>query len=273
MAELRRDVENFIKDLHAKTSDGNVPFNDAFYSEIENKIKATASGNNNQTSNLAKLALQTIAQFGIKSLLQAVFNENKTTDQRINEIESVVVKAGEGNIKSSSGFDVFQSYVKKYFLNFMNNWIVSFGNNKQIQDPFIYDLMSVYTRSVTFPTIDINTESQPLQYTKNEDIEMIDYGEVSFTIMLDRDMVLYKNLLKVIKKMRNPKTGRYGYREDYRFDFIEIGVFDSGNFNIMSIKLEDAIIKAISAPNLTQEQATLQEVTFTVIYDRLLIDE
>lgn len=273
MSVLQRDTERYIKDLHINASGGNVEFSDAYYSEIEKKIKNTSKGDN-RVSGLAKMALQVIAQFGIKKLIQAVLNENKTSDQRLSEIKTFLQKANEGDIFYKGSYDEFRSFIKKYHVNFFNSWEVFYGNNKQIKNSFIYNLMSAYTRSITFPTIEISTEPSPLPYTKNEDIQHIDYGEVSFTILIDSDLLIWKNLMNIIQKIKNPKTGRYGYREDYRFDYIEVWIQKQNNANSFFYKFEDCIIKSISSLNLNNDRiGTLQEVTFTIIYDRLSINE
>jgi len=153
-------------------------------------------------------------------------------------------------------------------INFGNNWYIDFGKNETLKDEQI-NILNAYTTEVSMPTVDIETNTNPLGFTKNEDISGINYGDFSVTFIIDKKNRTHSAIMNVISEMKNRKNGRYGYKSNYMFRYIDVTVNDSINNPVQLWSFENCIIKSISDLTLNYGESEMKTFSCTFGYDRL----
>jgi len=153
-----------------------------------------------------------------------------------------------------------------------NNFYVSFNGNSSISEEAAYT-MEAYCIEINHPGEEIGMNRLDLGFIRNEDISNIDYPAVSFTFMLDRYQEIYSSFKMILDKMRNRKTGRYGYRDDYSFENIEIFTVDQYNQVYTFTILLDCVISGIDGMNLSASNSGFQTIQMSVTFDSYKINE
>lgn len=275
MANLQRQISDYILDLLQAEKIADKPLDESYYDQLAQQLKkrfleAEVSGS------LIQLTIQTLATYGIAKGLEIIRSVDFNTQDALNDVwnktfvKDISVRNKMQYPKVS--YEEFVSAFNTFYFNFLNKWHVSFSENKAIKKlsnyESIYQLLSLYSTEVTLPKISIETTPLTLDYTKNEDVSNIDYGEISVSFHIDKDMLLYKGIMSILNEMKNFKTGRYGYKENYKFDNIEVMIYNGWNEGIANFVFYNCVLKSVTDLKLNDEsKSNIDIITCVFIYD------
>ena len=249
---------------------------------IENEFGSDESG---AAKSRGDIIAQTAAIIGVGAALSLLDSATqKTSKQRKNEIEDANTKALQSRDKNASvdissrvttHVDEIKAKVDQYGLNYLNRWIVDYGDNLSLAEgktemDKLKELMSVYTIEMSLPTIEITTSKNSLSFISNEDVSDLNNGDISVTIMLDQNMKIYNAVHNIVDKIRNPLTGRYGYKDDYKFKYIDVYINDEVGNKPFYFRFTECVLKGISELTLTYGQSDIKSISLTFSYDRKL---
>lgn len=173
--------------------------------------------------------------------------ENRVTPIQINKREDALSKF------DSSG------------LNSLNRWRVDFIDNKTLS-PYLNTFLSDSCKEVNLESFGFTMSKLDLVFSNNDDVSDIQVPtSCQFTFMHDRELMTKKIIEKVVNKMKNFRTGRYGYKEDYRWSKIKISIFDTMNVAQKIYFLHDCTISGLSELALSYNASEFQtfQVTFS----------
>lgn len=222
------------------------------------------------------LLLQTAALVGVDIATGLISDAlKKPTKQRIEENQNAVAAPIQKSLGQAilvfNPIDELKNQVSKYGLNYLNRWSIDFGENKAIDEKekdkkIIRELMSIYTTEVALPSQEITTSKNSLSFIANEDVSNVSHGDLTITIMLDRNLLLYDAIQNIIYKIRNPLTGRYGYKDDYKFDYIDIYINNEVNDTPLFFTYADCVLKGVSEVNLNYSPTEMKTISLTFSY-------
>jgi hypothetical protein len=132
--------------------------------------------------------------------------------------------------------------INEYGFNFLNNWNITYGKNNSIADERNLELMSIYTSEISLPNFVIEVSNIQTMHS-NEDVNNVEAKQFSVTIWLDENLHIYHALLDVLNTMKNFKTARFGYRDNYKFDTISVEIWDKINNDVLIYTFNNCIIK------------------------------
>lgn len=224
--------------------------------------------------------LQTAALVGVDLAATLIDKaRKKSSKERVNESQNTIVndveksdKVNIGDVLPKNVVENLKSSVNEHGINALNRWSIEYGENKAIDEKdndkkIIRDLMAIYTTEIGLPSNEISTKKNTLSFIDNEDVSDLKYGDLTVTIMLDRNMKIYNAIHNIIYKIRNPKTGRYGYKDDYKFEFINVFINNEVEETPLQYSYVDCVLKGISEMTLNYAQKEVKTITLTFSYD------
>lgn len=152
-------------------------------------------------------------------------------------------------------------------INLNNKFWVDFLGNPSIS-LVQQDVMAIYCSEVTQSPEEISMDRLDLGFIQNEDVSDITHGKASFTFIVDKNLIVYNALKNITNRMRNRKTGRYGYRDDYSFEEISIITLDGYNHVYNSTYLIDCVVTGIDGLNRSKSNSDFQTIQMSVSFDR-----
>jgi len=244
-------------------------------------IRDLQGGGNNfvkETIGYANLIFSILALHGGAELLKA-FNEKQQDFEKTSKSDiKAVQKAHDGNLKTKGylypSFDseplkkAIRAY-EQYGLNTGNRWQIWFGENKQVTDEE-RTLFSVYCQEVNLPGAEISTAENDLGFSRNEDISDLKYSDVTLTFALDDKIDIRRAITRILKKIKNPRTGRYGYKEDYQWDNILFLHEDSVGVVRWGFNIENVTLSGDSDFLAHRNESDMQSISLSFNYEDIL---
>ena len=153
-------------------------------------------------------------------------------------------------------------------LNSLNRWNVRFLGNETI-DIGERIFLSKSCKEVSVEAYTLQNKKIDIVTEKNEDIADVQIPQsATFTFLVDRDLNVKRIIEKLIAKIRNPYTGRYGYKDDYKFEEIRINIFDSMNRAVRIYTLYDAVVSGQSELSLAYGASEFQTTQMSFVFSR-----
>jgi len=162
----------------------------------------------------------------------------------------------------------FATWYNWYGLNFSNKFDVYFRGNSAITEEQI-SLLGYYCIEIQQPGEEIQTERLDLGFSQNIDASEINYPAFSFTFLLDRRMIVHNAIRQILSKMKNKKTGRYGYKQDYMFEEITIFSMDGLNTTHNLTKLKNCVISGAGELGRAKSNTDFQTIQLSIEYDNI----
>lgn len=201
--------------------------------------------------------------------------ESKIENDRYT-IQSKHTASVENSVDIGSGlpvaFDAHEqilSFLSSNGLNYLNKWYISFGNNKQLSASEIAFLNSSVCE-VEITGLDLSIGQLPLGFSFNRDVNDVTPSDISITFYQDEKMKIQNILKKILYKIYNNITGRYGYKNDYKFEDIKIIIDSSKNVAIRSYTFGDCVISSDDSLSLSYNDSELKLVKQNFVYDFML---
>lgn len=195
----------------------------------------------------------------------------KTTAERAAAIGALLgIEKISGVERDKRTINHFLWKANKYGFNFHNRWKVEFENNVALNDNEL-DLLESYVSEFSEPTHDFTETNLHLGFRKHKDIQNIEHKEFSLSFFVDNKLIIKSIFSKILNKMKNLKTGKLGYRVDYKFDIITIKLFDNFGIEVFRYEFYNAIVKGLSDATFNHESASLQNKSITFEYDYMFL--
>ena len=154
-------------------------------------------------------------------------------------------------------------------MNTMNRWAVAFGKNKTLSQGDNI-LLSTLTKTCELDAHNISTEKMDIISTEGEDISDIKIPtSVSVSFLVDREMNIRKAFDKVMNAQRNRRTGRYGYKDNYKWEQLVLYIYDGSNRTQRVYVMKDLIMTNLGGISLTYEPSALQVMPVTFSFSEL----
>lgn len=191
----------------------------------------------------------------------------KSHDDDVNDIMNLHNKEGTIGTVHDGMYNAVSVY-EEFGINSMNRWIVMFGENKMLSDENRL-LLSQYIEEVNFPAVDISVKDNDLGFGKNSDVEAVVFSEISLTARLDDNMTIQKILSAIAFKERNHRTGRFGYKDDYKFDSLDFMIYNSLNQFVYGVHLVNVILSQTGDLTGTYGESESAKVSFSMDFDEI----
>lgn len=159
--------------------------------------------------------------------------------------------------------------VSEFGLNFYNNWSVLFNNNLLL--PQELDLLQSYVCEFSDAGYEFVETDLNLGFRKQKDIQNIDYKEFTLSFYVDRDMNVHKIFNRIIKSIKNYRSGKLGYKNNYEFKNILIRINDGQGHQKMKIAFYNCVSKTKGDLSLVMSSAEVQKYTVAFEYDYIEI--
>jgi len=152
----------------------------------------------------------------------------------------------------------------KFGLNFLNRWAVNFQGNKQLDD-FDQLLLHQLCVEMNVEGMEIAVDTNDIGYSREVDVSDMKFQNFTCNFIVDRDLKVKKIFERVLNKIRNFRTGRYGYRDDHKWKNVELMILNNYNMVSRTYNFKDVVISGIDALAVTTGGSETQ--TFQVSFE------
>ncbi len=171
--------------------------------------------------------------------------------------QSIASERGDTAI-SQNWQELKQNQIDSFGLNFLNKFALMFEGNNSLTDADTV-LLHQLTQEVSSEAIAITTAKNDISFNVNEDVsDVAHYPSVTVSFIVDRNLRIYKIIRKIINKMKNYKTGRYGYKDDYMFKNMTLLVFDNYNNVTECHVFKEVVISGVGELGVTSGSSELK---------------
>lgn len=273
---IEKSIEELIRLQSQLIDSGGQTEEDSVEKLKELQASLNDSGGNEWVGR-AKILTQILAMYGIAKISELIDANNRTFPEQFklaitrlanahtaNEIFYARESAQQGNYRDAK-LDIFNGRG----INSMNRWRVDFLDNNTLSS-FQNSFLSESCTEFSMEGMQITTAKQDLVFEKHEDVSDIQLPtNCVFTFMIDRRLLVKRIIEKVVNQMRSFRTGRYGYKDDYKWKRIRVTIYDTMNNEVRRYYLHDCIISGVSELTMNLNASEFQSCQMTVSFSKM----
>lgn len=273
---LEKSIEELIK-LQSQLVDSGGQDSEDSLETLERLQTQLKDSGKNEWAGRGHILAQILAMYGIAKLTELIDANNRTFPEQFKLAIKRLANAHLANeIFHNRGGVNKNNYIEQRLKNFhekginpMNRWRVDFFDNKTLYS-FQNSFLSESCTEFSMEGMQITTAKQDLVFEKHEDVSDIQLPtNCEFTFMIDRRLLVKRIIEKVVNQMRSFRTGRYGYKDDYKWKRIRVTIFDTMNNEVRRYYLHDCIISGVSELTMNLNASEFQSCQMTVSFSKM----